>query len=433
MQGNLKEIDIRSILQLIELGQRTGVLFVEIDGSDNGKKFGVGNALSSDASSAGCPQSWFVFFLNGQIIYATNGSHLSPLGDYLRHYRINVRLEDIQIAPLEPLNIPEYEYIWVLLQQNIINPVQARSIIQNLISETFFDLLSLYDGRFIFELYPTLTPKLSAWEITPLVTKTVVQLQEWKRLYPFIQSPDRFPVLADITQLQSSLPHTTLNKLQLWADGKTSLRQLSRYLNRSILTVAKAMYPYVQQGWVKFVCSVTNNDTVETQNSIHKVEVNCKARVVCIDGEREIAADVEFTLRQQGYEAIALTDPLAALGQVFQLKPNLIICNTAMSPLDGYEICKMLRNSTVFRFVPIVLLVDAPEHHSRIKAKMMGATDCLATPFGNTELLKLVERYMNYSVIGDNDRGTTLVDPIQYEVKNNITESASLNQTSLSN
>ena len=29
MQGNLNEIDIRSILQLIELGQRTGELFVE--------------------------------------------------------------------------------------------------------------------------------------------------------------------------------------------------------------------------------------------------------------------------------------------------------------------------------------------------------------------------------------------------------------------
>jgi twitching motility two-component system response regulator PilG len=29
MQGNLNEIDIRSILQLIELGQRTGILFVE--------------------------------------------------------------------------------------------------------------------------------------------------------------------------------------------------------------------------------------------------------------------------------------------------------------------------------------------------------------------------------------------------------------------
>jgi twitching motility two-component system response regulator PilG len=425
MQGNLKEIDSRSILQLIEMQQRTGVLFVEIDRSDKGKKFHADRALNSNASPTICSQSWFIFFLNGQIIYASNDDCLSALSDYLRHYRINVRLEDIQIPLLKPSTIPEYEYIWVLLQQNIINPLQARTIIQNLICETLFDLLSLYDGHFIFRSCPTLTPLLSAWEITPLVAKISVQLQEWKQLYPFIQSPDRFPVLADMTQLQSSLPRNTLKKLQLWADGKTSLRQLSRYLNRSILTVAKAMYPYVQQGWVKFVCSVTNHDIVVVQNSIPELEVNCKSRIVCIDGEREIAEGIEFTLRQQGYEAIALTDPLTALSQVFQLKPNLIICSSAMSPLDGYEICKMLRNSKAFQFLPIVLLVDAREHHSAMKAKIIGATDCLTMPFGNTELLKLVERYMNYSVIGDSDRDTTLVDPIQYGVKNNITESPS--------
>jgi twitching motility two-component system response regulator PilG len=41
-----------------------------------------------------------------------------------------------------------------------------------------------------------------------------------------------------------------VNKLQHWADGKTTLRQLARYVNRDILTVAKAIYPYVQQGWL---------------------------------------------------------------------------------------------------------------------------------------------------------------------------------------
>jgi len=41
MQGNLNEIDIRSILQLIELGQRTGELFVETYSSYNHSITGV--------------------------------------------------------------------------------------------------------------------------------------------------------------------------------------------------------------------------------------------------------------------------------------------------------------------------------------------------------------------------------------------------------
>ena len=91
-------------------------------------------------------------------------------------------------------------------------------------------------------------------------------MQEWKQLYPHIQSPEQLPLLADIAQLNSSLPEATVNKLQHWADGKTSLRQLARYLNRDILTVAKAIYPYVQQGWLQLVYSDTSNPSKERHN-----------------------------------------------------------------------------------------------------------------------------------------------------------------------
>ncbi len=71
-------------------------------------------------------------------------------------------------------------------------------------------------------------------------------------------------MLANIVQLNSSLPTKTVNKLQQWADGKTSLRQLSRYLNRDILTVAKAIYPYVQEGWLKLASKNTNKNSNNT-------------------------------------------------------------------------------------------------------------------------------------------------------------------------
>ena len=70
MQGNLNEIDIRSILQLIELGQRTGQLFVEaystptISIASNTGNQGLLRNFQSPKE-----QSWFVFFLNGQVVY----------------------------------------------------------------------------------------------------------------------------------------------------------------------------------------------------------------------------------------------------------------------------------------------------------------------------------------------------------------------------
>ena len=90
MQGNLSEIDIRSILQLIELGQRTGELFVEAYtsiGSSTGTQ-------PTQRSLAG--QSWYVFCFNGQIIYATQSAgSLFRLRDYLRRYKADTALDKI--------------------------------------------------------------------------------------------------------------------------------------------------------------------------------------------------------------------------------------------------------------------------------------------------------------------------------------------------
>ncbi len=48
---------------------------------------------------------------------------------------------------------------------------QDRNIIYGLVHETLFDLLSLHQGSFIFDLGTALVPQLTSLEITPLVTK----------------------------------------------------------------------------------------------------------------------------------------------------------------------------------------------------------------------------------------------------------------------
>jgi len=432
MQGNLNEIDIRSLLQLIELGQRTGLLFVEAYSIYNHTKSGEEVALR-DHSYNRKQQSWFVFFLNGQIIYAEAGDRsLSRLGDYLRHYKVKVRLDEMQLTSLASLNAPEYGYLWALLGQKIVSPTQARSIIHSLVYETLFDLLSLHQGSFIFDQGATLVPQLTTLEIAPTLTKILQQVHEWKLLYPHIQSADQFPVLPDLAGLRSSLPAATVNQLQHWTNGKTSLRQLARYLNRDILTVAKAIYPYVQQGWVQLVHSVISNLETHKQDSGLGLERNNRGRIVCIDDGTTSGELVKSILQTQGYEAIALNNPLEALSLVFQLQPDLILCDIAMPELDGYEICAMLRQSRAFRLMPIIMLTGKSGFIDQTRARMVGATDYLTKPFGHTELLILVEKYFNYSGIQNEKKDTRLVNPSKNEVKNIITESASLSKISLS-
>lgn len=394
MQGNLSEIDLRSILQLIELGQRTGLLFVETYGSHNRKN------LSKHYTEESLPRTWFVFFLNGQIIYSQEANNsVFRLSDYLRYYRIKLQGEETQSHITDSgertITAPEYDYLWRLLEQDIIDPVQARNIIHHLVHENLFDLLSLSQANFVFELDKPLAPQLTTLKIAPLVSTVFKQVQEWKQLYPYIQSPDQFPILTNVERLRSSLASSTVEKLQHWADGKTSLRQLARYLNRDVLTLAKAIYPYVQQGFID-IESEDNLPSSDKEDTLQHSQENQQLQaIVCIDDAATICETVRSILQSQGYNAIAFTNPLEALNQVFQIQPHLILCDIMMPDLDGYELCGMLRHSSAFRLVPIIMLSAKNSYIDRVRANMVGATDYLTKPFEEKELLNLIKKYLN--------------------------------------
>lgn len=133
MQGKLSEIDIRSILQLIALGQRTGELFVEA--YLPARKYGLERYGSTDPG-----RSWFVFFNNGQIVYATDAlNNLSRLKDYSRRYQGEAILTRLMSGSSTALNVSEYEYLWLLLENRLLTPAQSRSIIHGMVHETLID------------------------------------------------------------------------------------------------------------------------------------------------------------------------------------------------------------------------------------------------------------------------------------------------------
>ncbi len=386
MQGNLSEIDIRSILQLIELGQRTGELFVKAYSSP------VVSNVSETTYHFPTESSWFVFFLNGQIIYATQSAgSLSRLRDYLRHYKADRDLDEIKVTSVTAVNASEYGYLWALLEKGILTPVQGRIIIHNMVRETLFSLLSLRRGSFIFELSPALTPQLTTLEISSLLAKMMKQIQEWNQFSPYIQSPEQCPVISDPAQLQKALKPHIFNMLSNWSDGQTSMQQIARYLNRDVLTVAKAIYPFVQQGIVQLLEESSETSVKKTKPLQRETKT---PKVVCIDDDVVIQEKVESILSQNGYEASSLSDPLNALGEVFHIKPDLILCDIAMPELDGYEICAMLRHSTAFRQTPIIMLTGIEGFIDRVKARIVGATHYFTKPFGESELLMLVEKYI---------------------------------------
>lgn len=397
MQGTLTEIDIRSILQLIELGQRTGELFIEAyppHSSWLGGNLSFHKTGKRGMSKRHQELIWFVFFVNGQIVYAADQTHgsLTRLRDYLRRYKIDHLINDSSSLMKAGLNAPEYAQLWLLLENHHLTPEQGRSILTSMIEETLFDLLSLHQGSFTFQMSPALAPQLLALDSKSLVSRIVKQVQEWKQLHPQIQHPHQCPMITDGLKLQASLKEQAYKSLDRWADGTHTLRQISRYLNRDLLTISKALYPYIQKGWVQLGGGL--QDSPDWQSLLENKEISPLPHVLCIDDDLIVSKSVESMLSPYGYRTSFISHPLEALQQVFKLQPDLILCDIVMPELNGYEICAMLRQSSSFRQTPIIMLTGKEGFIDRVRARMVGATDYLTKPFGQNELLMLAEKYL---------------------------------------
>jgi twitching motility two-component system response regulator PilG len=398
MQGYLSEIDIRSILQLIELGQRTGELYLESYGGHQANF--LGRTTESGLELAEATQSWLVFLANGRLVYAgTTDNRLNRLRDHLYRYGIDKSLPDPStISAIAALNSLEYGTLWAVLEQHLLTPDQGRAILSHMVRETLFDLLSLHQGSFVFQLSSALSPQLMTHKVSALVTGLTQQIQTWHQLHPQLKSPDQCPILVDSEAFRASTSEAAYARLVQWLDGQTSLRQIARYLNRDLVTVARSLLPSIQQGHVTLVQTPGRTPGPLPAARIWPQRL---PRIVCVDDSTTIRETVEHILDGQGYEATSIGNPLKALGLLFQLQPDLILCDIAMPELDGYELCAMLRHASAFRQTPIVMLTGKDGFLDRVKARMVGANDYLTKPFGPGELLALVERYVGP---GDPDR-----------------------------
>jgi twitching motility two-component system response regulator PilG len=353
MQGTISEIDLNTVINLIEMGQRTGELLIK----------------SSDG------RFWFLFFDKGQIIYATDAeTNLIRLRNYLSAWGLDDALDRLATSKLE-LSVLEYGQIWALLEADILSPAQAKSILENMIREVLFDILSLYQGAFVFEISPALTPKLTSFKFSQISSEYSRQLREWKQFDPILQSIHQSPILI----ANEALPH-----LRTWINGKNTIRQLSRYAGLDICQVGHDIYNALISGEVAIAPSATS--------LIPEARVE-PLKILCIDDSQTICRAVEYILQNHGYQIMAISSPIKALSLIFQQKPDLVLCDIAMPELNGYELCGMLRKSTAFAKIPIIMLTGKDSFIDRIKARMVGATEYLTKPFGEKELLTTVEKY----------------------------------------
>jgi DNA-binding response OmpR family regulator len=115
-----------------------------------------------------------------------------------------------------------------------------------------------------------------------------------------------------------------------------------------------------------------------------------KRRVLLADDDPALRRLIGTTLGSQDFDLLQAVDGEEALQIARQQHPELVLLDVNMPKLDGFEVCRNLRNDPATSAMKIVMLTARGADVDRARAREAGADDYFIKPFSPVQLLNKV-------------------------------------------
>ncbi|HZD71944.1 MAG TPA: response regulator [Actinomycetes bacterium] len=114
------------------------------------------------------------------------------------------------------------------------------------------------------------------------------------------------------------------------------------------------------------------------------------ARILVVDDDQVIQQLLKVNLELEGYAIEVAEDGEEALEQFDEFRPNLVLLDIMMPKLDGWEVCRRLKQDADSARVPIVLLSARAQEADVQRGIELGVAAYVTKPFDPIQLLDLV-------------------------------------------
>ncbi len=116
-----------------------------------------------------------------------------------------------------------------------------------------------------------------------------------------------------------------------------------------------------------------------------------KRRVMIVDDDADARDLIESMLSGEGYELIKVSNATEVGLKAAQLTPDLILLDFLMPDINGFEVCKALRDNELTRSIPIMAVTCLSKEDDIERIFECGADEYLPKPFKVEELQEKVQ------------------------------------------
>ncbi len=116
--------------------------------------------------------------------------------------------------------------------------------------------------------------------------------------------------------------------------------------------------------------------------------------ILVIEDEQNINDILTFSLGKEGYKTLSALDGITGLEMALTENPDLILLDVMLPGLDGWEICKKVREHSQ---VPIIMLTAREDEVDKVLGLELGADDYITKPYSMRELAARVKANLRRS------------------------------------
>ncbi|PAX59489.1 response regulator [Brunnivagina elsteri] len=326
--------------------------------------------------------SWSLYLYEGKLTYA---SYSNQLFDWLDGHlerlskqvpalnsstRMQMRLLFESKHDNQSIGQADYQAICWLVNRNYISSEQAATLIEELAKEVLESFLVLKEGSYEFQRETALDelPKFCSLDLRVLVESCQRHLRS-----RYHNSSSSNAIATSVSDEQEGSYSAAVEAQQGVESSSSLFEQREKQLSRNIR-----------------VDSVANNNEISQPQQSTKVYT-----IACIDDSPTVLNSINHFLDQSNFTVVMINDPVKALMQILRSKPDLILLDVEMPNLDGYELCSLLRRHSIFKDIPIIMVTGRTGFIDRAKAKLVRSSGYLTKPFTQSELLKMIFKYIN--------------------------------------
>jgi CheY-like chemotaxis protein len=120
------------------------------------------------------------------------------------------------------------------------------------------------------------------------------------------------------------------------------------------------------------------------------------ARILLVDDEPDIVDTIQCRLEANSFDVVTASNGQEGLEKAAEEKPDLILLDTNMPVMNGYEMLERLKKRPDLKDIPVIMCTALCEARDIAAASAFGIADYVTKPFDYTDLIEKITSALDH-------------------------------------